>query len=528
MENIGDMLRCGNHDAIWQKYCGFLDLDINGFMMIQERLLMEQIELLSQCQLGKEIMGEDTKPKTVGEFRRTVPLTTYEDYAEYLLNKRGDVLPEEPKYWIQTTWKGGQYPIKLAPYSEGMINEHAKAFVASLILATSKKRGHFSLSKHDKFLFGMAPLPYLTGLTPYGLNNEIELDYLPPIQEAENLGFEERNLLGFELGMSKGIDLFFGLSSILVKIGESFVNNTEKSNNSFKIPSNPRMAYRLIKAGFKKRFKKQPILPKDIWNIKGLICAGTDTAAFKEKIEYYWGKEPLEIYGGTEIATAATGTLGSEGLTFFPDVNFLEFIPEKECLKSLNDPNFEPKTLLLNEIKPNERYELVITKFRGGAFIRYRIGDMIECVALENEAYQIKLPQIKYVDRISNVIDLAGFTRITKDTISKALALSKLTITDWIACKEYIHKEPNLHIYLELDQYSIDEQEIKEKVNYSLKEVDSDFKDIQALLNRDPLKVTLLRPNTFRSYIETMGAIFNQLNPGEDVVEKLITISQNI
>lgn len=265
MKNISTMLKQDNSEAIWQKYCGFLDLDIHEFMIIQERLLMEQIDLLSKCQLGKVIMGDGVKPKTVDEFRQVVPLTTYEDYAEYLLNKREDVLPDKPKYWIQTTWKGGESPIKLAPYSEGMIKEHAKAFVASLILATSKKRGHFSLSEYDKFLFGMAPLPYLTGLTPYGLNNEIQFDYLPPIEAAETLGFEERNMLGFKLGMSQGIDLFFGLSSVLVKIGESFVNNAQKSKTSFQIPSNPKMAYKLIKVWLKKKLKKQQILPKDIW-----------------------------------------------------------------------------------------------------------------------------------------------------------------------------------------------------------------------------------------------------------------------
>lgn len=46
-----------------------------------------------------------------------VPLTTYEDYADVLLLKKEDMLPDKPIIWIQTTWEGGKHPIKVAPYT---------------------------------------------------------------------------------------------------------------------------------------------------------------------------------------------------------------------------------------------------------------------------------------------------------------------------------------------------------------------------------------------------------------------------
>jgi hypothetical protein len=520
MTNLESMLQHEEYDRAWSKYCGFLDLNMDEFVNIQERLLMEQIELLSHCELGHKIMGKHNKPATVEEFRNTVPLTTYENYTDILLNKRDDALPSKPMYWIKTTWKGGTHDIKLAPYSESMIQEHAKAFIASLMLATSKKRGDFSLRINDKFLYGMAPLPYLTGLAPYGIQNEIHFDYLPPIEEAENLSFEERNKVGFDLGMSKGIDLFFGLSSVLVKIGEEFVKGSGGKKGIAR-PINPKMLYKLLGVYIKRNIKKQTILPRDLWDIKGILCAGTDTRAFKEKIEYYWGKKPIEIYGGTEIATVATETWGDSGLTFFPDVNFLEFIPEKDSLKSHQDKNYIPKTLLLNEINPNERYELVTTKFRGGAFVRYRVGDVIECVSSKNESYNINLPQIRFLDRISNVIDLAGFTRITKATIDNAIILSKLPIEDWIACKEYENKEPVLHIYLEMKKSDIEYQAIRQKLHDSLQQFDSDYRDIQCLLGRDPLRITLLQPGAFSKYKNEFGGTPQRMNPDIAVTKSL-------
>jgi hypothetical protein len=525
MKNLEEMLKRQDYDRVWEKYCGFLDLNLNEFMIIQERLLMEQIELLSRCELGQRIMGKGVKPTTIQEFRDIVPLTTYEDYADILLNKNETALPSKPLYWIKTSWKGGTHDIKLAPYSESMIEEHTKSFIASLILATSKKRGEFLLRENDKFLYGMAPLPYLTGLAPYGVENEISFEYLPSIKEAEHLSFEERNKVGFELAMTKGVDLFFGLSSILVKIGEDFARGAKgRKKHTLKITS-IKMLSKLIKVYIKRNIKKETILPKDLWDIKGILCAGTDTHTFKEKIEYYWGKRPIEIYGGTEIATVATETWGGSGLTFFPDVNFLEFIPEKDSVKSIKDKSYIPRTLLINEIKPNERYELVITKFRGGAFVRYRVGDVIECLALKNEAYKINLPQIRFVDRISNVIDLAGFTRITKATIEKALEISRLPINEWIASKQYEDKEPVLHIYMEMNDEENTHSKVKSIVHEKLQVVDSDYKDIESLLGRDPLRITLLPSGAFEKHVKQNGDNLVKMNPSKKSIDELVKCS---
>jgi hypothetical protein len=368
----------------------------------------------------------------------------------------------------------------------------------------------------------MAPLPYLTGLAPYGVRNEINFEYLPPIEDAENLSFEERNNVGFELALANGVDLFFGLSSVLVKIGEDFAKGTKNSARLSTQPKNIKMAYRLLKAFVKRNIKKQMILPKDLWDIKGILCAGTDTHAFKEKIEYYWGKRPIEIYGGTEIATVATETWGDSGLTFFPDVNFLEFIPEKDSIRSIQDKSYIPKTILIDEIKPNERYELVITKFRGGAFVRYRVGDIIECLSLNNEANRINLPQIRFVDRISNIIDLAGFTRITKATIERAIDETGYAVSDWIACKQYEDKEPVLHIYMEVNDVRADAGTLRYQINENLQKLDSDYRDIEILLGRDPLRVTLLPRGAFGKYRQLSTNQLTKMNPSRKNIDTLV------
>ncbi len=78
MPKAVELLRQGRNEELWQMCCGFLSLNLGEFMDIQERLLLEQLELLNSCPLGKKIM-HGAKPKTLEEFRRQVAWTTYED-----------------------------------------------------------------------------------------------------------------------------------------------------------------------------------------------------------------------------------------------------------------------------------------------------------------------------------------------------------------------------------------------------------------------------------------------------------------
>ena len=104
--SLKEKLKKHQYNEIWQQYCGFLDLSMEGYMKIQRRLMEEQIQLWSNCGLGQSIL-KGKHPKNLEEFRKMVPLTEYEDYADILLTKQPDMLPGNPVIWIQTTWEGG-------------------------------------------------------------------------------------------------------------------------------------------------------------------------------------------------------------------------------------------------------------------------------------------------------------------------------------------------------------------------------------------------------------------------------------
>jgi hypothetical protein len=521
MKNLREMLREEDYDAIWESYMSFLDLSVDEFMEIQERLLMEQIDLLGKCTLGKKLLGNN-KIKSMDDFRKYVPLTKYEDYADTLLNKREEDLPSKPLHWVQTTWKGGKEPIKLAPYSKVMVEEHTKMFMSSLILSTSKGRGHFDLRNFDRFLYGMAPLPYLTGFAPYILADLIDFEYLPSTKKAEELGFRERNKEGFKLAMKYGADLFFGLSSVLVKIGESYADSS-KSSSDLPFPGNMKQAKKMMQAWYKKRIKKEALLPKDLFEFKGIVCGGTDSDTYKSQIEHYYGITPLEIFGGTESAAVATETWSRNGLTFFPDVNFLEFIPQEELQKEKEEESYNPQTVLFSELEAGGIYELVITKLRGGAFVRYRIGDLMKCISLENKEDDIKLPQVKYLDRVHNIIDLSGFTRITKQLIGDTLKLENISADYWAAAKEIGENQPYLRLYIE-NPDKMDTEAIYERINKRMKSLDSDYNDIHEMLGHDPLKITIVKEGSFETFKQEHGKDIGKINPSADEVTFLLNM----
>jgi len=532
MANATELLRQGKRKEVWQKYCGFIDLSLDEVMKIQEKLLMEQIELLAKCELGKKIMG-DKIPQSIEEFRKNVPLTTYEDYAPYLSEKREDVLPEKPYIWTHTTGKTGQH--KWVPYTKRMYKVLGEVTLASFILATSKKKRDFSLNEGDSILYGVAPPPYLSGIAYRALAEELNVTFIPPLEQAEKMDFAERMKEAFKVSLRKGMDIFAGASSVLVNIGRRFSGEGEKSGMSISSLLHPLAMMRMIKALIKSKIAKRGILPKDIWRLKGIVSGGADAKIYGELIEHYWGMQPVEGYANTESGTGgiAVQLWDYEGMTFIPHSNFMEFIPEEDSIKSREDPNYKPKTLLLNEVEPHQIYEVVITNFRGGVFVRYRPDDLIKIVSLKNETLGVDTPQMVFYSRASDVIDLAGFARLTERAVWQAIENSGIKYNDWAVRKEIEDQHPVLNLYLELKNEERKEKEIVDAVHESLKKIDPDYNDIEKMLQLKPLRLTTLSAGTFQRYMlkqQKEGADLGQIkprrmNPSEETIGDLLELS---
>ena len=517
-------------EAIWSEYCGFLDLDIKEYMQIQNRLLLEQIRLWSRSPLGQSFL-KGKYPGTIEEFRAMVPLTTYDDYADVLLARRKEMLPEEPVIWIQTTWEGGKHPIKAAPYTQGMLKTYQNNVLACLILSTSNRKGEFDVSPADNILYALAPLPYPTGLFPVALGDEIGIGFLPPVKDAVEMSFKERNVKGFQMGLKKGIEFFFGMGSVAyyVSLSVAAMGSGGSSKGLKKLAGiSPSMLLRLAKAKKICKEENRQLKPKDLFQLKGFMCAGTDNRCYKDDLEDLWGIRPMELFAGTEPSCIGTETWTRNGMYFFPDTCFYEFIPEAEMEKNMEDSTYQPRTVLMNEVQEGEKYELVLTIFKGGAFARYRVGDVYRCVGLTNKEDETKIPRFQYVDRVSSIIDIAGFTRISEYSITRAIELSGLPIKDWIVQKEYKdNRRPVLHMYLEMEagclaNHAVSQMILKEHLGIYFKYIDEDYQDLKKILGMDPLEITILKCGTFdRCRLETGKNIRHMSPPAREVQDLL-------
>jgi len=500
MPSATKLIQQGRNGEIWTKYCGFLDLDLDEYMDIQERLLLEQIDLLSKSMMGRMLMG-DFIPSSVEEFREIVPLTTYEDYVGYLDKKREDVLPRKPYMWSHTSGRSGDYRFKWVPYTKKMYDRLGEVVIGSMLLATCSKKGEVRLEPGDTVLLATAPPPYVSGLLTYSLKDQFEIQFLPSLAEGDEMDFRERIQSGFKLAMRDGLDYFYGIASVLVGIGEQFEAGSGSTGFSLDM-LRPSVLYRLLKAFISAKLKNKNPLPKDIWNLKGIMTGGTDTSVYKNKVEYFWGRKPLEGYACTEGGTMAVQAWNYQGLTFFPDNNFLEFIPYDEHKKSQQDPDYQPETVLFDELEEGI-YELVFTNFHGGIFTRYRVGDLFEVVAMEDEEIGIKLPQTKFYSRAQDIISLAGFTLLTEQDLWFAVENSGEDYREWVARKEVTNSKPHLHLFVELDApHKVDAEKFRSSIDQNLSKVNPDYQDMKDMLVYDPLKLTLLRPGSFGAYMD--------------------------
>jgi hypothetical protein len=495
------------------------------FMSIQQSLLLQQIEKAARSPLGKKLMGHRV-PASVEEFRRLVPLTGYEDYLPELDPGDAAALPEEPYVWAQTSGAGGGY--RRVPYTHEAFNRALDNLMSAFILACSGKKGQSSLMENDRVLYNVAPAPYLSGILASGAARIFNLRPVISPEMHDGVDFQEKITQGFEMSLRTGVDIMIAMTSVLVKTGNEFNRMSRKSKLSSHL-AHPGELYRILRAFLRSKLENRTILPKDLWPVKALIGWGIDTQIYRDLVYKYWGAYPYEFHACTEGGIMAVQSWTRRGLTFIPHSNFYEFIPEAEWLKNRNDVFYEPRTVLFPELKAGERYELVITSFYGMPFIRYRLGHLVRITSMEDKEAGIYLPQMVFEARADDLIDIAGFTRISEKTVAEAIAGAGIDCEDWTVRKETREGKPVLHLYLEPVNGS-SPADMAPALHRELQKTDPGYHDLAGMMGIEPLEVTVLRHGAFGDYyLKRRGGGFDlaqrkppRVNAPDEVIQELI------
>lgn len=517
-----ELLREGRKDELWQMCCGFMDLNLEQFMAIQRRLMAEQIEFLKASSLGRKLM-RGAKPTSIDEFRAVVPLTTYGDYIPELTEKREETLPLPPAQWVRTSGYTGKYEIKWIPMSERYVEELEKLCGAIVILCMANYRGDMrGMKQHLKVLSTFAAPPYASGVIASLLRQAVNCDFLP--SNADDLNFIDKVKKGFSQALDEGLDGFGGLPSVLVTVGEQLKQQSNTMDKKDLLKRRGALL-RVLKGLARSRLAGRPMLPRDLWKVRGILGGGTDSAVFKKRVDELWGRTPLELYAGSEGGIYAVQAWDYSTMTFTPNLNFYEFIPEREHFKWQVDHSYKPKTVLLDEVEEGQAYELILTNLHGGALTRYRVGDVVRITSLRNEAAGVELPQMVFERRADDLIDIAGFGRLTERVIWEAIENAGVPYVDWTARKEIVDDQAFLHIYLEPSNSPAPSEKAFTAALYrQFRELDKRYNfNIYSIFGEEeeppedlPLRVSYLPMGAFRRYIvkrQNEGADLGHIKP---------------
>jgi len=480
-------------------------------MEIQEHLLIEQLKAISGSPLSQIIM-KGAHPATLSEFRRQAPLTRYEDYRPYIGKCQEEHLLPKPAGWARTSGKGGEP--KWIPYTNESLDQVIAIAIASMILACASRKGDIRITNNARIMQNLPPPPYFSGIIGERMVKEGFLNMIPPLEKYKDQPFEKRMRDGYKMALRSPIDVLGSLTAVLIKMGESFTEDHDRRIFSRDM-LDPRILLRLTAAYLKSKKEHRSILPKDLWPLKGLIGYGMDTSVYRQQLKYYWGKEPLEIYSSTECGMLALQSWNKKALTFIPFSGFLEFIPEVEWIESRQNSNYQPRTILMDEVRVGNLYELVFTSFHGMPFLRYRMGDLIKVVGRKDMEAGIQLPQVIFQARGDDVLDINGFARLDEKTIWQALTDTGVKFAGWSARKEFRDNKPFVHIYIE-PKNGTDITNLEQRIHENLIHINKDYKDLNEMLGVLPIKVTRLSPRSFQRYYESktrIGADLAHLKP---------------
>ncbi|MGB2878053.1 MAG: GH3 auxin-responsive promoter family protein [Dehalococcoidales bacterium] len=516
---------------LWMRYCGFLDLSINEFMKIQENLLMDQINLVADSTLGKKIMGE-RKPTSIAEFRQVVPMTTYEDYEPYLSNKQEDAIAIKPYKWCHSAGRSGNF--KWLPISQETFDKSIRDWLASWVLASAIGKGRVMVKPGLRVLASLPPPPYTSGTAVQYIAEHFSYRAIPPPELVKDMEFVERMQKGFQIAMKDGVDILSALTSVLVRMGEGFAEQTRKVKFS-PYMLHPKILSRYMKAWIRCKRERRALLPKDLWSPKAIVSGGVDTTIYKSDIAHYWGTEPFDFYVTTETFFLAMQAWNKKAMTFLPDSAFLEFIPVSERVNDEKNKHYKQPTVLLDELQEGHLYEVIITQFHGMPLLRYRLDDIVKVVSIRDKETGVNLPQIMLHGRVSETIDLAGLVELDEKTIWQAIVDTGIKFVDWTARKEYSENKGYLHIYIELKEPK-DTSQMATMIDRQLREADIDYRDIDDYLAFQPVKLTPLRKGTFQRYTDEKrreGADLAHLKPihlnaSDAVIEHLLALSEEL
>lgn len=517
---------------------------------VNERVLLKILKKNCKSEIGTKYNFKSIS--CIKDFKERFPITNYDFYEEYIekmvKGEENILFSEKIEYFGHTSGTTGKQ--KLIPTTKN------SRLIASKYMAILLNRFAYDNFKNKwncergLMVSDIVTTTYTEGGTPIcsatsggmkGIKNIIKYFYTSPIEVMEIKDKDSANYLHLLFALNERnlsyisgafisniLDLFRILEDnykdLIGDIRKGRINkkinlddNIRKKLNEYLEPNAARADE--LEREFSKGFKG---IIKNIWpNIMYIsTVTGGNFSIYDDKVNYYTDHLPIysPVYAATEGTIGINPYIKNVRYVVIPDTVFYEFIPFEEIDKD------NPKTLLINELKVGEKYEIVVTNYAG--LYRYRLGDVVKVVNYYNNS-----PEIEFLFRKNQVLNMVS-EKTNEEHLTNAIRSCmnnfNLSLVDYTTKPDNSITPGRYVFYCEFK-----ENLFYEKVKSLEKQLDKELRKSNLAYDRarnnrklDDIKIIVLKSGTFKIIKESLlqkGVSKNQIK-----IPRVIINNENI
>ena len=480
-----------------------LTSDVKHPREVQEELLFDLLKNNVDTPFGRE--HNFSNIKTIEDFKKEIPLTTYDDYAGYIFEvmetgRTGVVTNDEIIHFNETSGTMGNP--KGIPYTKRMADTLMAYAGAYTFYKTYKATGDV-LRGGRMFTYMQASLETLKGGATFGaLSSKATMDNRQFL--AATTTSPEEAVFGTSATDTRYLHTRFALAEpdirdisvvfitrlldmmryiednweMLVRDIESGeidpsiqMPDDVRASVEAKLVPNPSRAEEL-RSIFEKGFD-EPITPA-IWPNLTVIrsVAGGGFTPYTERIRRFIGDDVHIMYTGysaSEGAFSVPFEMDSPISVMLPRSVYFEFV-------EVDNPDYN-NTLGVEDLEVGKDYEVIITSASG--FYRYKMRDAIRVVG-----HMDKMPSIEFLYRLDQTVNLCGekvtemVLRKTADAVAERMGLDLVDFSVYPNANTVPPRYEYLFEFYHADHSKINLDELSKVTNEELRAASYDVNEM--------------------------------------------------
>lgn len=448
----------------------------------QQAIFQQLMKTVARTTFGKD--HRLSAGTTYNEYRQAVPIRDYEalrPYIDQVKEGKMDVLWKgRPIYFAKTS--GTTSGVKYIPISKDSIHNHINT-ARNALLCYMAESGNTSFADGKMIFLSGSPVLERTGGIPTGRLSGIVNHFIPGYLRTNQLPSYETNCVeDWETKLGKVVEETWNQNMSLIS----------------GIPPWMQMYFDWLqeKSGGKTIREMFP-------NLQVLVHGGVNFEPYRAKLFDSIGGpiDTIETFPASEGFFAFQDTLDQEGLLLNTDSGiFFEFIPAGEIFSE------NPTRLSLADVKVGENYALIVNSNAG--LWGYNIGDTVRFVS--TDPYRLVVS-----GRIKHYISAFGEHVIGEEVEHAMLHASRefgariveFTVAPMIQSNDGL---PYHEWFVSFEKAPDDLHGFALSLDRHLRQKNIYYDDLITGSILQPLKVTVMRPDAFISYMKSEGKLGGQ------------------